>query len=158
MKYNKIALIGMMGSGKSTISKLLSQKLKYGLFELDEIFEKEEKIKIKDFFAKYGEENFRKKETQILKKSLQFDNFVVSCGGGIILSQENRNILFENSEVITIYLKTSPETIFERIKDDKTRPLLLVENPKKEIEKILNQREKHYNRLSYELFEWIIKK
>ena len=81
-----------------------------------------------------------------MKKSLQFDNFVVSCGGGIILSQENRNILFENSEVITIYLKTSPETIFERIKDDKTRPLLLVENPKKEIEKILNQREKYYNK------------
>ncbi|MBQ8634960.1 shikimate kinase [bacterium] len=145
MKHNKIALIGMMGSGKSTISKLLSEKLGYSLFELDEIFEQQEKIKIKDFFAKYKEEKFRKIEAEILKKSIKNDNFILSCGGGIILAKENRSILFEN-EILSIYLKTSPDNIFKRIKNDTSRPLLLAENPKQEIEKILDSREMYYNK------------
>ena len=143
MKYNKIALIGMMGSGKSTASKLLAQHLNYPLFELDEIFEKEQNIKIKDYFKKFGEDSFRKIESEILKKSIDNKEFILSCGGGIILKEENRKVLFE-SEIKTFYLKASSSEIYKRIKNEKNRPLLLVDNPKKEIEKILNSREQFY--------------
>jgi shikimate kinase len=144
MKYNKIVLIGMMGSGKSSISKLLAEKLNFNLFELDEIFEKQESITIKEFFEIFKEEAFRKKETEILINSLKKESIVLSTGGGIILKKENRDLLF-NDEILTIYLKANVETIYKRIKNDNSRPLLQVENPKKEIEKILNARKKYYN-------------
>lgn len=144
MKYKKVALIGMMGCGKSTIAKLLSEKLNIDFIDLDEIFETRNQIKIKDFFQKFGEETFRKSETELLKEFSIKDNIIISTGGGIIVKEENRNILF-NQDIYTIYLKTSVETIYERIKQDKSRPLLLVNNPKEEIKKILNKREEYYN-------------
>lgn len=144
MKYSKIALIGMMGSGKSSISKILANKLNYNQIELDELFEKQEGISIKDFFIKYTEEEFRKKETIILSDVIQKENIIISTGGGIILKEENRRLLFKN-DILTIYLKTTGETIYTRIKNDNSRPLLQVDNPKKEIENILKKREKHYN-------------
>jgi len=145
MKHKKIALIGMMGCGKSTVSKELANKLNFNLFELDEIFEQQENIKIKDYFNKYGENNFRKIETKILNEIIKKENIIISCGGGIILSKENRDMLF-NTNIITVYLKTSIDEIFSRIKNDKTRPLLQVENPKEEIKKILSAREMFYKK------------
>lgn len=144
MKYNKIALIGMMGSGKSSVSKFLSKSLNFNAIELDNIFEKQEEISIKDFFQKFGENEFRKKESEILLNSLKKENIILSTGGGIVLKEENRQLLF-NDSILTIYLKTDPETIYNRIKKDTSRPLLQVENPKKEIENILKNREKYYN-------------
>ncbi len=145
MKYKKIAFIGMMGCGKTTISKLLSSKLDFLFVDLDEVFEKENNIKIKDFFKTQGETAFRKKETEILDNFSKKENIIISTGGGIVLSKENQEILF-NKDIFTIYLKTSADTIFNRIKDDTTRPLLLVYEPKKEIEKILYSREYLYEK------------
>ncbi len=145
MKYKKIALIGMMGSGKSTISKLLSQKLGYALSELDEIFEQQEKISIKEYFKNFGEESFRLKETKILKNEIANENIIISCGGGIVLKKENQEILF-NPDILTVYLETDVENIYNRIKFDSSRPLLQVQNPKKEIEKILNSRKNLYEK------------
>ncbi len=143
MKYKKFALIGMMGSGKSAVSKELNKITNIKLYEADDIFEFENNIKIKDFFKTQGEEKFRQIETEILKKILLNEEFIISTGGGVILSPENRKLLFYN-DIKTIYLKTSSETIYQRIKNDKKRPLLMVENPKKEIETILNIREQFY--------------
>lgn len=144
MKYKKIALIGMMGSGKSSVAECLSRKTGLELFELDRIFETKKNISIKDFFKNFGEEKFRESETQILKQTLNYDSFIVSTGGGVVLKSENRNLLF-NKDICSIYLKTSADTIYERIKNDSKRPLLLVSNPKEEIEKILSKRECFYN-------------
>ena len=143
MKYNKIALIGMMGSGKSSVSKLLAKKLNCLALELDELFVQQEKISIVDFFKTQGEENFRQIETEILKKSLKKENIILSCGGGVILKKENREMLFCNN-VFTIYLKATSETIFNRIKKDTSRPLLKVENPKQEIESLIKSRQDFY--------------
>lgn len=145
MKYKKIAFIGMMGCGKSTISKLLSEKNGFDFVDLDEFFEQENNIKIKDYFKSFGEKLFRKKETEILEKFSKKENIIISTGGGVVLAKENQDILF-NKNIFTIYLKTSVDSIFDRIKDDKTRPLLLVKNPKSEIEKILNSRKSLYEK------------
>lgn len=145
MKHNKIALIGMMGSGKSTIGKILSQNLNLTFIDSDNIFEKENNIKIVDFFAQYGENKFRDKEYKILNKISKKTNFILSTGGGIILKEENQNILF-NQDIFTIYLKTTAKTIFNRIKYDKSRPLLQVDDPLNEIKKIIDKREKFYSK------------
>ena len=171
MKYSKIALIGMPGAGKSAVCTLLAKKTGFNLFELDDIFEKEQNIKIKDFFQKFGEEKFRKIESDILLNTLKYDNCAISCGGGIILKEKNRKLLF-NDDVFTIYLSAKIETIYERIKKDTSRPLLAVLNPKEEIKKILSTREKYYNlanlkietdnksieKIAEEIFEWIKQK
>ena len=148
MKYKKIALIGMMGSGKSSTAKVLAEKLNFELQELDEIFEKEENISIADFFKKNGEENFRTKETQILKNALKKDNTVISCGGGIIIKEENRDLLFKD-DILTIYLKADKNTILKRIKNDTTRPLLNTKNQLEAIEEILSKRENFYKQAKY---------
>ena len=144
MKYSKIVLIGMMGSGKSSISQILAEKINFTSIELDKLFEEQEKISINDFFKTYGEKDFRKKETKILIDSLQNENIVLSTGGGIILKESNRKLLFKDN-ILTIFLEANSETIYERIKNDTSRPLLQVPNPQKEIEEILKKREEYYN-------------
>ena len=150
MKHKKIAFIGMMGSGKSTIAKNLAENCNLELFEADEIFEKQEKITIRDFFEKFGEEEFREKESEILKKIVKKENFILSTGGGIVLKKENREILFD-SDITTIYLKASPNSIYNRIKNQTQRPLLQVQNPREEIEKIIKNREIYYNLANYSI-------
>lgn len=144
MKPNKIALVGLMGCGKSVISRALATKIKLPDFELDNLFEEKFKISIKEFFKKYGEASFRNEETLLLSEIIKNNSrFVLSTGGGIILRDENRNLLF-NSEIKTIYLKAQPQTLYSRLKNDTTRPLLQVDDPLNELKKILNQREQYY--------------
>lgn len=144
----KIALIGMMGSGKTTVAKELSQKTNCPLFDCDSIFEHENKIKITDFFKQYGEEKFRICENIVLNNIIKNENFIISTGGGIILNKKNRDILFKGN-IKTFYLKASAETIFKRLKNDKTRPLLQVFNPLDEIKNLINKREVFYNCADY---------
>lgn len=141
----KIILLGMMGSGKSTVSKELSKLTKIERYDLDEIFEKENNIPICDFFKEFGENTFRQKESEILFKTAQKKEFIISTGGGIILKKENRDFLFDSNNFTTVYLKTSVDIIYKRIKTDSTRPLLKVDNPKEEIKNILLKRENCYS-------------
>ena len=143
MKYKKIALIGMMGSGKSTISKLLAEKVNIKALDCDEIFV-QNFGNIKDYFAQFGEKSFREKETEILFQVSKKDSFILSCGGGIISSEINRSILF-NQDIFTIYLETSPKEIYKRVRDDKERPLLETSDKLKSIRDILLEREKYYS-------------
>lgn len=144
---NKVVLLGMPGSGKTTISSILSQKTKIKLYDCDSVFEAENNISIRDFFEKFSQEEFRKKETEILKNILKKDEFLVSTGGGVILSDTNRSLIF-SKDILSVYLQTDADVIYERIKNDKTRPLLLVDNPRKEIEKILFSRDMFYRQSS----------
>ena len=112
MEYNKVALIGMMGSGKSTIAKQLNKITNIKLFETDEIFENKYKLTIKKYFDIYGENNFREKENEILVDIVKNEEFIISTGGGVVLDSNNREILFCGN-IKTIYLKTSCNSIFE---------------------------------------------
>ena len=81
----RICIIGMPGSGKSTIGKQLSEKLKYSFFDTDEEIEKQEKIKIKDIFLKKGENYFRSVETAVFSKLINKNKIIISTGGGLVI-------------------------------------------------------------------------
>ena len=119
---NKIYLIGSMGSGKSTIGKMLASKLHLPFIDIDKKIEQKEKMVISDIFKENGENYFRKIESDILKKYSALNEFVISTGGGAVLSQDNKKILNNGYK---IYLKISIDAQYNRVKHRKHRPLLI---------------------------------
>ena len=143
-----ISLIGMMGSGKSTIGKLLKIKLSdYRFIDTDEEIIKKENMSINEIFAQKGEEYFRRIETEVLNRILSNNNQIISTGGGIIKSEENIKNLKEKS--IVFYLKAEGTELCKRVKNNKERPLLNVENMYEKIKILLNEREKNYKQAHY---------
>ena len=118
---NQIYLVGPMGSGKSTIGRLLARKLGLPYFDLDKLIEEQEKMSISNIFLKQNEKYFRDLESITLMQYSQESNFVISTGGGCILRDQNQYILRKG---LVIYLKISIETQFERVKNRTHRPLL----------------------------------
>ena len=117
----KISLIGFMGSGKSSVAKVLADKLNFTFIEMDDlILKKSNKRSINDIFYLDGEEHFRDLETKVAKEISNFDRIVVSTGGGIVTKERNRKYLKKGK---TIFLKTSFETLEKRLEGDDTRPL-----------------------------------
>ena len=117
----RLILIGGMASGKSTLGRRLSKKLNLNFIDIDKEIEKSSGVSISWIFDVEGEEKFREKERRELVKSLSGDNCVIATGGGVILSEENRDILKKGT---VVYLETSIETQLERTMNDKKRPLL----------------------------------
>ncbi len=143
-----IALTGMMGSGKSAISKRLQALLPtYELVEMDEHIVNSEGLTINEIFEKHGETYFRNLETNLIKSFSHKNNLIISMGGGAFLSEENRSLFAKNS--ITIYLKTNADTIYERLKEDSTRPLLKTADIKSKIDNLLQNRNEKYEMADY---------
>lgn len=133
-----------MGAGKTTIGKILSQKLNYNFVDLDLDIEKEQVISISEMFEKHGEKYFRDVETESLRKISEKSNQIISTGGGIVIKDENWEIM-RNSGV-SVYLKASIETLFNRVKHKSTRPLLNVENPFEKAKELFAARESLYEK------------
>jgi len=142
-----IVLIGFMGSGKSTVGKVLSKRLGYSYTDTDTLIEKRTGKTIPEIFEADGEDKFRRIESAILDEVLAQNRAVVSCGGGIVKSERNRSMLKERS--VVVYLKTGPEEIFNRVgKSGHKRPLLNVDNPEAEINRLLKEREPLYEEVA----------
>lgn len=123
MKKDNIALIGMMGSGKTTIAGELHKRLPgYTLVDIDSEIEKGSGKKISEIFLKFGEARFRELEREKIKKFTALTHQIIAPGGGAFEDEGNRKKLLEHSTVI--YLKASPEEIYKRIKQETHRPLL----------------------------------
>ncbi|MCH7955314.1 MAG: shikimate kinase, partial [Candidatus Marinimicrobia bacterium] len=122
-RADNIFLVGFMGVGKSAAGKLLAEKLEHDFFETDSLVEKTADKDINQIFKDSGESVFRAVETTVLKKVSLKRNAVISCGGGIILREENRKIMSESGT--TVFLNASPETLLSRLIESKnSRPLL----------------------------------
>jgi shikimate kinase len=120
-----IYLIGFMGSGKTTVSQELAEKLEVAVYDTDREIVNLAGKTINEIFAKDGEEKFRDLESEVLH-SIPLDAAVVSTGGGIIGSEKNR--LFLKGKRNVVFLNVEFSTIMERLKDDDTRPLLSQDN------------------------------
>ena len=144
MKSNKnIVLLGMMGSGKSTIGYLLSNKINSDFYYIDKIIEEEEGLKITEIFENKGENYFRKIEEKICLKILKFNKKIISLGGGSFLNNKIREEIQNNH--VSFWLNWNTSTIIRRIKKNKNRPILkgMSEN---EIHKLIIKRKKIYEK------------
>jgi|ETN07SMinimDraft_1059922.scaffolds.fasta_scaffold34225_3 shikimate kinase len=139
---SKIVLVGMMGSGKTTIGKLLSKEFSLPFYDSDEEIVKKLGMSIVDIFQSQGEEVFREEEAKTIKKILRKDQYICALGGGSLLSQEIRDIV--KKDIISIWLQASVDDLYERLKDDKSRPKLDVMDTRNEIFNLNQQREKFY--------------
>lgn len=137
-----IILIGFMGTGKSTVSEYLSKELKMDEVDMDALIVKREGISISQMFEQYGESYFRDKETQALIDVQKRNHLIVSCGGGIVLRDENVEHMKQNGRVVL--LTATPKTIYERVKNSKERPILNSNMSVEYIAELMEKRRERY--------------
>ena len=137
-----IVLVGLMGAGKTTVGKILSEKLKREFIDTDEMIVKSEKKSINEIFAQNGEKYFRELEKNIVLKVSQMVDKVISVGGGALENFENVSNLKHNG--ILFYLKADVDTLEKRLKNATDRPLLKNTMLKEKLTELLNKREKNY--------------
>jgi len=142
--FNKITLTGMMGSGKTSIGKLLAKKISLPFYDSDKRIESKLNLKISDIFSEFGEKRFRQEEELICKELLEKKKFILALGGGAILNKEIQNLMLDKT--LSIWIKTNMDVLFNRLKNDRSRPLLNGVDLKKEIKKISSDREQFYSK------------
>ena len=149
MKSKKnIVLIGMMGSGKSSIGKLLSKELNLEFIDIDNKIEENENKSISDIFKKNGENYFRKIEENFSINYIKLENQVISLGGGGYLNEKIRKQCLRNS--VSVWLNWKHETIIRRIKNSKKRPMVIKLNTY-EIKELILERSKLYSLSDYKI-------
>ena len=139
----------MMGVGKSTVGKMLAKKLKVNFFDIDKIIEKKEKNTIKEIFDSKGEDYFRKIEKKITLQELKKINAVIALGGGAFINKSIRDEV--NNSSISFWLDLNLNSLLNRLKNTKKRPLLNQDNLEKTINKIYTERKKIYNKSNFKI-------
>ena len=143
--FNKhIFLIGFMGTGKSAIAQQLGNLLGLSVADTDSLIEETSGMSIPELFQERGEDYFRKLETEVLRKLAFLDRKIVSCGGGVPLKRENKEIIKKTGNVVL--LTASAETIYMRVKEDTQRPLLKDNMNINYIEELMKKRQPEYDR------------
>src|SRR6056300_1250791 len=142
MNAPNIYLIGLMGSGKTTLGKSLAKKLNRPFIDTDQLIEQKSGVDVSLIFEFEGEIGFRERETKLLSEIALKKDQIISTGGGIILSKYNRDII-ANSGII-FYLKTQPAELVMRLQNDKTRPLLKGTNVKEKLNNLYAERSALY--------------
>ena len=156
-----LVLIGMMGSGKSTIGRIIAKSKKLKFYDVDKIIENENNLQISEIFKKKGENYFRELEESTSVRILKSSKSIISLGGGAFLNYKIRNEIKINS--ISVWLKWDSDTLIKRIISSKTRPLVK-KLSEKELIKLIDNRSKIYAKADYKIIcdklnrEKIIKK
>ncbi len=136
-----IYLVGMMGTGKTTVGRELAKALAYRFFDSDDLIEKVSQQAIAEIFATQGEAAFRDLETQVLQQLSACARSVIATGGGIVLRQQNWSYLQEG---LTIWLDVPAELLVQRLAGDRSRPLLQTENWPAKVSQLLAERRSRY--------------
>jgi len=137
-----IALIGMMGAGKSSVGRCLHRRTGFVLHDTDEIVSANFGMPIPEIFTEHGEEKFREAETGALRHMRTEEQMIIVTGGGIVLRKENVDVL--RSQAVIVWLDADEKTLFARASQKRNRPLLQTKHPRKAFSQILGSRRTLY--------------
>ena len=141
-----IVFLGMMGSGKTTIGKIVSQKLSLNFFDTDNEIENKLDMKISKIFSEKGESYFRKFEEELTLELLKKKSVVIALGGGTFLNNKVRREILDNH--LSIWLKWDDEVLLNRIKNSHKRPIAF-NSTKRDLSKLIKKRSNIYSKASY---------
>jgi len=133
-----IALVGLMGVGKTTVGRRLAKKLDRPFFDSDDEIEQASGRTVAGYFRDHGEVEFRKGERRVIDRLLDGDPIVLATGGGAFIPEETRKVL--NERALTVWLKGDFQTIMERVSRKNTRPLLQVPDPQARMRELMDER------------------
>jgi shikimate kinase len=137
-----VYLVGMMGAGKTTIGRLLARRLKRPCLDSDQEIEHRCGVKVPLIFDIEGEAGFRAREAQVLAELVALEGIVLATGGGVVLAEENRQRLAARGTVI--YLCARAEDLYERVRQDRNRPLLATADPLERLRQLYAERDPLY--------------
>lgn len=146
-----VSLVGMPGSGKSTVGRQLAKRLGRPFFDSDHVIEQRIGCSIREYFAREGEEAFRDVEAQVISELASGPPCVLATGGGAVLRKASRDLLHERTRAI--YLRSSPEELVRRVRHDTNRPLLQVADPLARLKQLYAQRDPLYREVAHFVIE-----
>jgi shikimate kinase len=149
--FLQIALIGLPGSGKSTVGRQLARRLQLAFLDSDQMIEERLGCSIRDYFEREGEASFRDVEEAVIDELTLLEGGVLSTGGGSVLRPANRQRLRGRGYVV--YLRSSPEELFRRLRNDVNRPLLQVADPLGRLRDLYVQRDPLYRETAHFVIE-----
>ena len=141
-----IYLVGMMGAGKTTVGRALARRLKLRFVDSDHEIEARCGVKIPVIFEIEGEDGFRAREAQAIAELTQLEGIVLATGGGVVLCEDSRRLLAERGTVI--YLRATPEHLYERVRQDRNRPLLATGDPLERLRALYRERDPLYREVA----------
>ena len=151
MSARSCFLIGLPGSGKSTVGRQLARRISLPFFDSDHVIEQRLGCSIREFFEREGEDRFRDIEAAVIDELTAGPTCVLSTGGGSVLRPENRERL--NHRGTVVYLRSTPEEIFRRLRHDRNRPLLQVADPQQRLRDLCAVRDPLYRETAHFVIE-----
>jgi shikimate kinase len=148
---SQVSLIGLPGVGKSTVGRNLARHLKYRFVDSDAEIEREIGCSIREFFEREGEARFRDIEQRMIATLAAQPDIVLATGGGAVLREDNRQALRDASSVV--YLRSTPEELFRRLRHDTHRPLLQVRDPLRKLRDLFAERDPLYRSTAHFVIE-----
>ncbi|WP_269771045.1 MULTISPECIES: shikimate kinase [Roseobacteraceae] len=137
-----VALVGMMGAGKTAVGKAMAARLSVPFLDSDAEIEKAAAMSVAEIFSRDGEAFFRQREAEVIARLLETQQAVLSTGGGAFLAEVNRNIIAKNG--VAVWLKADLNILWNRVRHKSTRPLLRTENPYETLKSLVKAREPFY--------------
>lgn len=143
-----IALVGLMGAGKSAVARVLGERLAVAVADLDAYIEAAEGCSISELFEREGEAWFRRREGEVLRQALDSGARVIACGGGVVLDPVHRRDLRERCQVV--WLEVAPEEALRRMDSTRSRPLLAGDAPARRLATLLAERAPLYAEVAHD--------